>query len=292
MNLPPRCQQGADFIYNYPETGRPLRALTGMARAAGIDREEFMPVSRTRYTAGPLAHRAIRFVATALLLLALQPVQAAGPIDARLAGDLVEHHAPEVAVSGNVIVGVMAASASRALAQDLLAIRAPDSGSTTICLKVTSRDGTYTSRNEYSSDSAPAVLRLPYRSRLEEVLEQYTGKPGHIAITASRGNCVQSAPADYYLPSVVDAKTGELDSAPLSIFINGFDATDVYYRIAGANEISDCHYIEEGRHTAYNFSCEIAEVPGGTSLPLTVEIMREVYGRELEPLTIRILATR
>jgi hypothetical protein len=228
------------------------------------------------------------------LLLAVMPVPAADIVDAELQGSLLEHHAPEVKVSGNIIVGVMGASAYQALTSDLLAIRSPDTGIATLCLKVTSRDGAYTSRNDYRSDTAPAILRLPYHSRMQDTLGRYASKPGYIAITATRGDCDISAPSDYYLPLAIDSDRGELTGGPVSIYINGFDATDVYYRLTGAGdgEFTDCHYIEEGRHTAYNFSCEIPELPSGTASPLTVEILREVYGRELEPLTINILATR
>jgi hypothetical protein len=235
-----------------------------------------------------------RAAAALSLLLALPPLQGAEIIDAKLEGKLLEHHAPEVKVSGNVIVGVMAASAYQALADDLLAIHSPDTGSTTLCLKVTSRDGSYTSRNDYTSDTAPAILRLPYESSIRQAMEQYTGRPGEIAITATRGDCQQSAPSDYYLPAVLDRGRGELGGGPVSIYINGFDATDVYYRIVdtGDGEVRDCEYIEEGRHTAYNFSCQIPPAVADTTVPVSIEIMREVYGRELQPLTIRILATR
>ena len=225
------------------------------------------------------------------LLLQLPLALADGAIPATLDGNkLFETHDPEVKVSGNVIVGVMVAGAYRGLSKDLLGIRPPDAGDQAVCLKVTSRDGAYMSENNYGVKiSKSDIVYLPYESNLTRVVEQYS-EPGSIAISATQGNCEQAATAAYFLPALLDEKRDTLESGDLSIYINGFDATDVAYRFIEpvTTSLEYCDYIKEGRHTAYNFSCVIPRNEIPLAGKITIEIAREVYGRELDPLTFRL----
>ena len=202
---------------------------------------------------------------------------------------------PEVNVSGNVIVGVMSTSMFGALTENTIGIQSSITGNKKICLKVTSRDGSYMSQNELSVDvTAPTIIYLPYESNMRDIVKSYAETPGAIAVSATNGDCDHSATADFYLPAKLDQENATLKTHNLSIYINGFDATDVFYHIAGTDpDITyDCHYIEEGRHTAYNFSCEIAGELLAESSLRDIQILREVYGRELKPVTIRLLSTR
>jgi len=135
---------------------------------------------------------------------------------------------------------------------------------------------------------------LPYQSDMQKVIEGYEEHQGAIAVSATIGDCDHSAKADYYLPARLDKGNAKLDTGNLSIYINGFDATDVFYQIAGSDSDGpiDCNYIEKGRHTAYNFSCEITGVQLDEPGPLEIRILREVYGRELVPdMVVRLLPT-
>ena len=234
---------------------------------------------------------ALEYFLPLVLLFCAPIVSGAEYGDARLKGEFIEHHSPEVSVSGNVIVGVMSATAGKALAENLLAIDSAAGNAIDVCLRITSRDGTYSSRNTYSSTSTPPILRLPYDTQKEAVVAEYASVAGRIALTTARGDCENSVVSDYYLPGALDRSEGKLNHGPLSIYINGFDATDVYYRIKNNkdSEVKDCLYIEDGRHTAFNFSCAIGDVPSDFSNPMEVEVLREVYGRELTPITIRIV---
>ena len=240
----------------------------------------------------PARHCLARMLGSALLLQL--PLALAGGITAKLdGGELLETHDPEVKVSGNVIVGVMVSGARQGLLKKQLGIQSADAGDTAICLKVTSRDGAYMSENTYRAEVPdPAPVYLPYQSNLPAVVEKYALEQGDLAMTATAGNCEQAATADYFLPATMDSKGERLESGDLSIYINGFDATDVYYRIieSGTEVPTDCDYIEKGRHTAYNFSCTIKLDGSRPSGPMKVEISREVYGRELDPVTINLLA--
>lgn len=229
------------------------------------------------------------------LFLIHTPAMADDYVTANLQGALVEAHDQEVKVSGNIIVGVMISSAYQGLLNDQIGIRALKSGEKSVCLKVTSRDGAYLSANNYSVNLAsPGIINLPYHSHYRDVVEDYSGQQDAIAITARADNCQSASTAPYYLPAVLNKKQAELEWDNLSIYVNGFEATDVFYRIVEApdNTDHDCEYIEQGRHTAYNFSCNIANKELPESGPLTIEIAREVYGRELPSTTIHLLYAR
>ncbi len=235
----------------------------------------------------------------ASLLLCGQPLAVAEDvIDAQLAnekGRLFESHDPEVKVSGNIVVGVMIEDAYQALRDNHIGI-APrhQQGRQSLCMKVSSRDGAYTSENVYqfSADNPDQLVSLSYDTGMQNILDGYTTGPGAIAITVTPGVCNATAETKYLLPAILHRETGTLDKGRIMLYINSIDATDVYYRVAssGNEEFSDCSYIDEGQHTAYDFSCAI-DLPGPiTANELVVEIEREIYGREIKPgLTLHLL---
>jgi hypothetical protein len=229
-----------------------------------------------------------------IALFCLAPgIQAEGIINADLEKDFIETHDPEVKVSGNVIVGVMVEDADRGLNANRLGFSLGKPGKQSLCLRVTSRDGAYLSINGYTLTATnPALVALPYLTTRQDVIEQYTNEPDALAIVASPGSCNDFTPGAYFLPAMLDREQEMLSGGRLSIYVNGFDATDVYYRIAGsgAGEFSDCSYIDEGRHTAFNFRCDIDPGDLPAAGPAEIEIERERYGREIEPvLAIRLL---
>jgi hypothetical protein len=240
-----------------------------------------------------LRHPGLALIPGCALLAHLPLVLAAGFISADLDGKkLLETHDPEVKVSGNIIVGVMVSSAYQGLLKDQLGIQLPDAGDKTVCLKVTSRDGAYMSENNYNVKApTPTIVYLPYQSGLHDVVVDYTSQQDSIAITTMEGKCHQPTTTDYFLPTILNKENATLEDGNLSIYINGFDATDVSYKIieSGTEDLFDCDYIEEGKHTAYNFTCDISRHELPSSGPATIEISREVYGRELVPVRFRLL---
>ncbi|MEA2081105.1 MAG: hypothetical protein U9P00_14900 [Pseudomonadota bacterium] len=231
------------------------------------------------------------------LILVTQPAVSGEFLEAKLNNEnnkFHEVHEPEVNVSGNVVVGVMSTSAGDALREDSLGIQSSETGDKKICLKVTSRDGAYMSQNEYLVNvTALTPIYLPYQSDMKKIIGGYE-QQGAIAVSATIGDCEHSAKAAFYLPAKLDKGNAKLNTGNLSIYINGFDATDVFYHIAGSDsdQLIDCNYIEEGRHTAYNFSCEITGEQLDEPGPLEIKILREVYGRELVPdMVVRLLPT-
>jgi len=216
-----------------------------------------------------------------LALLFATTAGAEEPATAELVSDpFLESYQPEVSVSGNVIVGVMTSAASAAIAADRIAVAAAGEAGGTVCLRAASRDGIYTSRNVYALPATAAGdVRLPYRSRLADVVGGYADD--EIALAATAGDC-DSGSADYYLLSSTD------DDAPsdVVIYLNSFGATDVFFAI-GDGDVEPCDYISEGRRTTFDFICRLGDVDTGAGLPVT--IIRERFGREQPPVELRIV---
>jgi len=201
-------------------------------------------------------------------------------VSAELVSDpFVESYEPEVSVSGNVVVGIMTTAAAAAITSDQIAITATaDTGGQHLCLKATSRDGIYTSRNVYALPNEPGNVRLPYRSKLADVVDDYGEH--EIALSATVGDCDAGA-SDYFL---LGSSAGG-DAASTVMYVNSFGATDVFVEADG--EIKTCEYISEGRRTTFDFICPLA-VSVGTDA-VTVTIIRERFGREQPSISLTVI---
>lgn len=224
-----------------------------------------------------------RTLAPFILAVALEPlpVAAAEPLDAELLNDpFVEVYQPEVQVSGNVIVGVMSATAQDALSRDSLAVRSGSPGAE-VCVRATSNDGIYSSRNHYRlpGDSGDGV-RLPYRSGRVDVLSDYGD--GDIAVAVTLGSC-EAAGSDAYL--VADSVDGD-PADPVLLQLNSFGATDVFVQASGSEDLIPCEYLTEGRRTTYDFVCTLDAGAGGADG--TVTVIRERFGREQPAVVFRL----
>lgn len=209
----------------------------------------------------------------ALLLAAASQAQTLAT--AELVSDpFFESYQPEVAVSGNVIVGVMTGASAAALAGDGIAIDVPEGTAPgSVCLRVASRDGIYLSRNEYRYPAGDASVRLPYRSGMRDVIAGYGD--GELAMSAAAGGC-EEPQSRYYLLRANDEKP-----ATVLVYVNSFGATDVFFQTHSFEESSDvaaCEYISEGRRTTFDFYCEVPWPPDAQELGVT--LLRERFGRE------------
>ena len=214
----------------------------------------------------------------ALFLSAVAVAQA--PVSAELVSDpFLESYQPEVSVSGNVIVGVMAVSAAAAILDNQVAIQSTrDAADSRICLRVASRDGIYTSRNIYAlPGGAKGTVLLPYQSKLKDVVKSYG--TDEIALAATSGDC-ESGSSNFYLLSAGDAE----DASDVVIYLNSFGATDVFYELDA--DVKECEYISEGRRTTYDYICRLGSIGAGRSVPVT--IIRERFGREQPSIDITI----
>lgn len=222
----------------------------------------------------------MRFI-SAMLLCACSVASAQDTVSAELVSDpFVENYEPEVSVSGNVVVGIMTTAAAAAITSDQVAVSASaEASGQRICLKAASRDGIYTSRNVYAvPDGAAGNVRLPYRSKLADVVRDYGEH--EIALSATVGDC-DSGASDYVL--LGSTSTGESDAAVM--YLNSFGATDVFVDIDG--EIEPCEYISEGRRTTFDFICTLNVSAGDGAVAIT--IIRERFGREQPSISLRLI---
>jgi len=220
-------------------------------------------------------------IVSAMLLCVWSVASAQDPVSAELVNDpFVENYEPEVSVSGNVVVGIMTTAAAAAITSDQVAVSASaEASGQRICLKAASRDGIYTSRNVYAlPDGAAGNVRLPYRSKLAEVVGLYGEH--ELALSATVGDC-DSGASDYVL--LGSTSTGESDSAVM--YLNSFGATDVFVEIDGKTE--PCEYISEGRRTTFDFICTLDVSAGDGAVPIT--IIRERFGREQPSISLRLI---
>jgi hypothetical protein len=222
----------------------------------------------------------MRFI-SAMLLCVWSAASAQDTVSAELVSDpFVENYEPEVSVSGNVVVGIMTIAAAAAITSDQVAVNASaESSGQRICLKAASRDGIYTSRNVYAvPDGAAGNVRLPYRSKLANIVRDYGEH--EIALSATVGDC-DSGASDYVL--LGSTSTGESDSTVM--YLNSFGATDVFVEID--EEIEPCEYISEGRRTTFDFICTLNVSAGDGAVPIT--IIRERFGREQPSISLRLI---
>lgn len=222
----------------------------------------------------------MRFI-SAMLLCVCSVASAQDTVSAELVSDpFVENYEPEVSVSGNVVVGIMTTAAAAAITSDQVAVSASaEASGQHICLKAASRDGIYTSRNVYAvPDGAAGNVRLPYRSKLADVVRDYGEH--EVALSATVGDC-DSGASDYVL--LGSTSTGESDAAVM--YLNSFGATDVFVEIDG--EIEPCEYISEGRRTTFDFICTLNVSAGDGAVAIT--IIRERFGREQPSIALRLI---
>ncbi|MGI9328833.1 MAG: hypothetical protein ACR2PZ_26695 [Pseudomonadales bacterium] len=218
-----------------------------------------------------------------LIVLVPAIAGAAEPTSANLLSEpFFESYQPEVNVSGHVIVGVMSASAAKSLAIDRIGVRTTQlSESLDMCLRATSSDGIYSSRNHYQVPAPTSgSVHLPYRSEMTKIINEY--QPGDLAISANVGDCDNTS-SDYYVVMSVDA----IAPAAIHIYLNSFGATDVFYEIDGNEQPpKPCDYVSEGRRTTFDFYCTLTAVEDAG---LKVNIIRERFGREQPGVEMNIL---
>lgn len=227
--------------------------------------------------------RGLIAVGLLVFLPVLEPARAAELTSAELLSQpFSETYQPEVEVSGNVIVGVMSSAAHTALVTDRLGVLVAETAvGADVCVRATSSDGIYSSRNHYRlPTTAGQQAYLPYASDMDEVLNAFAA--GELAVTISTGDCESTAVGSYLVAGSLDGEPG----APVLIYLNGFGATDVFTSLADDGPLEACEYITEGRRTTYDFACAVIVPPGGVQ---TLTIVRERFGREQPAVTIELV---
>lgn len=218
------------------------------------------------------------------LLMLSGAARAAEPVSADLLSQpFQEIFQPEVQVSGNVIVGVMSGGAQAALLSDRLQVGVGEGlGGTEVCVRATSNDGIYSSRNHYRLPATADQAHLPYASGMGDVLDGFAA--GQIAVSISPGSCESLSGETFLVAGSLDDGAAQ----PVTVYLNGFGATDVFFALADNGQLGSCEYIEEGRRTTYDFLCHLGEISGASS----VTIVRERFGREQPEITFELIGLR
>lgn len=222
------------------------------------------------------------FACCAAALLVNTAALAQQPKLATLQGDFKEALNTDVVVSGGVIVGIDGNGPFNGARLTRLIIR-PGTTSTprAVCLRVVSRDGAYTASNNYvvpADIGANEAVSLPYLSRYLDRLGEYGDT--EIAVSATMGECE----ADDGTYAIIHSGSQPLKQ--LRLFVNSFNATDVYLTTSLGEEVS-CEPLQ-GRRTSFDFVCEWPW-PDTSPASINLTVKREVFGRALSPATITVL---
>src|SRR5690554_3751060 len=111
--------------------------------------------------------------------------------DLKLAdAEFTESYASNVPVSGRILVGALLVSTNTV---QNFAVRLPNAAaSNQVCVKVQSRDGSYSSENNYVLDGTAegGIYTLEYPSKHTDVLNKMA--PDEIAMVTTPGSCAQT----------------------------------------------------------------------------------------------------
>ena len=192
----------------------------------------------------------------------------------------------EVSVSGSVIVGVTRTSTQNG-AQLLSGVQVPFV-TDTFCVTARSRDGIYFAKNTFNANRqagvpTPAWIEFSFAaSRQKDRLLKM--RAGDLAVSAQSGSC-ENASNEYLLMR----QDQMMDSDGIEVFVNSFDATDVFVVDPDGAEHA-CTEVLEDRRSVFDYRCHVpASVDGRSSLLL--EVHRERYGRSLPTVGVRLLTS-
>lgn len=189
----------------------------------------------------------------------------------------------DVSVSGHVVVGVAATSASTGSAL-LAGITVPRMGDE-VCVLVQSRDGNYQARNafkvlaEHQSSPGRWVSLDMRQTRQSRLLKSYA--EGDVALSIKPGDCDQSG------STWLIANGGEGVGDSVDILINSINATSVFVILGEQDEI-ECTEFLEGRRTSFDFRCRLPRSLLNEK-ETAIQIGRERYGRPLPPVSMTLI---
>jgi len=169
-------------------------------------------------------------------------------------------------VSGGVVVGAMFAPDTLPRAHPVLTAALPAIGDPveTVCVRVTSRDGTYEAVNTYAVQEAARnrPLNFIYPTRYPDVL----GTAPTVA-RMNLGGCQNDGP----LIPVVWSDAGTPGEADLMIYVNTAGAdTIVAYEAPGGEVVARCTQIMETGGIKYSAACPVDAKGLPRNLPVTI----------------------
>ncbi|MCF3972591.1 hypothetical protein [Paracoccus salsus] len=203
--------------------------------------------------------------ATAVALFA-GPSLAQEPLSPNIPFDEQRHERAKV--SGGLVVGAMFTADDVPRASPLLTATLPagDDAVDTVCVRVTSRDGTYESVNTYSIGDAARreTLTFDYPTRYPDVL----GSAPTVA-RMNLGGCDREGPV---IP-VVWSDAGQPGQPGLVIYVNTAGAdTIVAYDTADGEVVARCAQVEETGGIKYSAACPVDPAGLPREQPVTIHL--------------------
>jgi hypothetical protein len=175
-------------------------------------------------------------------------------------------------VSGGLVVGAMFTPDSLERSRPSLstALPATETAFDTVCLRVTSRDGTYESENTYSVRDAirRTVLNFDYPTRFPAIL-----RTAPTVARMNAGDCDREGP-------IIPVIWGEADDSSrgrLLFYVNTAGAdTFVAYEAAGGEVVDRCAQVEETGGIKYTAVCpvETGSLPRDTAVTVYFDVTR------------------
>jgi len=197
-----------------------------------------------------------------------------------------EQYSTNVPVSGRVLAGI-------AINSDILpglSIFIPHTNDNEqICMRVLSRDGTYSSLNQYQvpNNLKEGFQSVEYPSEFMDVISSFS--ESDLAVLAYSGQCKDNPVNELYLSARGEPK----NSDKVTIFVSS-GRSEVFLRIPNENSTTDmirCKRIQQGKRTGYDTQCHI-----GLSKLLTgkneISLIRRKSGRMLPSVKFSILYSR
>lgn len=224
---------------------------------------------------------------TSMLLVILSTLGLASTVSSqelKLAdNNFSEQYASNVPVSGRILVGAVLVGGA---ATPNFAVRLPSASIKDVCVKVQSRDGSYSSENTYRLEQAESggVFTLEYPSKHIDMLKNMKGN--EIAMISTPGHCEQHKQID----SVYVSHRGQPTAGDKLFVLANSGRSDVFMRLQVANSNSNirCSTITEGVRTGFDTMCEIdtAALQQGEN---KITLLRRQSGRMLPPVEFSLL---
>ncbi|QPM90831.1 hypothetical protein [Pseudooceanicola algae] len=145
-----------------------------------------------------------------------------------------------------------------------------------ICARVVSANGLYEAVNTYRvsdylgiQEEDETKVAIPFDTQYEEILA--TAPKDSLAIKISLGSCSSGQSSD----TTVAFWNGK-DSSRVSLLVNSFRATKVFVYIGDNPQLPTvCEPVEAPARTAYDTLCQMADLPPGERLKLSVFRVRD-----------------
>jgi hypothetical protein len=222
-----------------------------------------------------------KLVFTALSLLFFSQSQAENVVvDIK---NFKESFTTNVPVSGRVLSGIALTNSASSSFSFMLP---KSSEGKTLCFRVSSQDGTYTSENEYSISSVlnQGFSSANYPSEYRSKIQSFTA--GELSLLATPGKCKSKAVNQVYLSA-----RGLTDlNDEVTIFVSS-GRSDVYLRVPknkAKKETLKCRRIENGVRTAYDTLCKVPLIKLTAGIN-ELSLVRRKSGRTLPSINFEVV---